>query len=212
MDKDAISADLAKKLRGLRKAKGLDYQGLSDALQERYGIAVSKDSLKNYETGPNHSKSGSNIVMRLEYLIYLADFYDVPVEYLLTPGNENPLRGDDVQAAGRYTGLHSAALNLLHLDDRCVSDAINAACASKESQADFFLLCSALERMNELGTVAYTSPSQRKKELIEQCYNYELLCRKAPAYKRALGVIAKLEKEEYAELLKEVQNGEHTES
>lgn len=211
MDKQAISADLAQKLRALRKRSGLDHQSLSDVIQQRYGIAISKDSLKNYETGPNHSKSGTNMAMRLEYLCCLADFYGVPVEYLLTPGNENWLHGEDEQAAGRYTGLHPGALGLLSFDDQCVTNTINSVCDDKNSRADFFLLCSTLERIKKLNTTEYESASQRKRELIEQCYGYELLCRKAPAYKEALGFIAKLEKEEFAELLKEAHNGKHTE-
>lgn len=211
MDKQAISADLAEKLRALRKERGLDHQSLSDELQNRYGIAISKDSLKNYESGPNHSKSGSNMAMRLEYLCCLADFYGVPVNYLLTPGNNNRLPGDDAQAAGRYTGLHDGALYLLSLDDRCVSDAINSMCDSESNRVNFFLLCSALERIKELNTAEDSSVYLRKRDLIEQCYNYERLCRQAPAFRKALRVISKLEEEEFAELSKEAHNGEHKE-
>ena len=72
---------LGARLRELRG--GLSFDKLSKALNEKYGITISADSLMNYEAGPNHSKSKKNLGMRVEYLRCLADFYGVSSDYLL---------------------------------------------------------------------------------------------------------------------------------
>ena len=75
---------MAERLKQLREAKGLSHERLSSALSAQYGISISSDSLMNYEvTGEFHSKKYKNLGMRVEYLRYFSDFYNVSTDYLL---------------------------------------------------------------------------------------------------------------------------------
>lgn len=74
---------LADRLRDLRTERGLSWDTLAEALKERYGIQIHRDSLKFYEAKGNHSKAGKNKAMRAEYLFCIADFYQVSCDYLL---------------------------------------------------------------------------------------------------------------------------------
>lgn len=74
----------AERLRSLRKGKGLSHEGLSRELRTRYDIKISSDSLQNYEvTDEHHTKAYKNQGMRIEFLLCLADFYNVSTDYLL---------------------------------------------------------------------------------------------------------------------------------
>lgn len=75
---------MAARLKQLRKERKLSHVSLSTALNQQYGIDISRDSLMSYEvTDPNHNKPYKNEGMRVEYLRCLADFYGVSSDYLL---------------------------------------------------------------------------------------------------------------------------------
>ena len=79
-----LSFTMADRLKQLREASGLSHEKLSSTLMATYGIKISSDSLKNYEVSDiNHTKAFKNQGMRVEYLRYFADFYDVSTDYLL---------------------------------------------------------------------------------------------------------------------------------
>ena len=104
---------MARRLKAERNKKGLSHVKLCEALQEKYGIAISKDSLINYEVSDEtHPKAGSNMAMRVEYLSCLADFYGVSMDYLAGKTDE-PSPDVSLQAASAYTGLSGEALNAL---------------------------------------------------------------------------------------------------
>ena len=80
---------MAERLKQLRKERKLSHVALSTALNQAYGIDISRDSLMSYEvTDPNHSKPYKNEGMRVEYLRCLADFYGVSADYLLGLTND----------------------------------------------------------------------------------------------------------------------------
>ena len=80
---------MAKRLKKLREEKKISHVSLSNAIKEKYGIDISRDSLMSYEVSdPNHSKAYKNDGMRVEYLRCLADFYGVSADYLLGFTNE----------------------------------------------------------------------------------------------------------------------------
>lgn len=95
---------MAQRLKELRNKKGLSHESLRKALMEKYEIDISVDSLKNYEVSTdNHKKAYKNDGMRVEYLRYLADFYDVSADYILglTPTkSRNILVRDIVELTG----------------------------------------------------------------------------------------------------------------
>ena len=75
---------MAKRLKKLREEKKISHVSLSNAIKEKYGIDISRDSLMSYEVSdPNHTKAYKNDGMRVEYLRCLADFYGVSADYLL---------------------------------------------------------------------------------------------------------------------------------
>ncbi len=113
MDRESISFDLAQKLKSLRQEHNLSHQKLCEALQERYNISISKQSLINYEAGEYSSKAGACLAMNLEYLCCLADFYGVSFDYLLTPGNTVRNPDTSVQAIHRCTFFSEAAVKVL---------------------------------------------------------------------------------------------------
>ena len=96
---------MAERLKQLREAKGLSHERLSSALSAQYGISISSDSLMNYEvTGEFHSKKYKNLGMRVEYLRYFSDFYNVSTDYLLGL-TDTQSTNEDVQAVCQVTGL-----------------------------------------------------------------------------------------------------------
>lgn len=92
---DNFSVIFAERLRSLRLERGISLKSLADELNSRYSYEISAGSrtgkrqtiseaaLKAYEAGENNSRSGDNKGMRAEYLLWLADFYDVSTDYLL---------------------------------------------------------------------------------------------------------------------------------
>ena len=86
MNRQELSFEMGSRLKSLREEKHLSYQELADALLDKYGIKISKDSLRDYEICSDYrskAKSLPNLGMRTEYLIALSDFYEVSTDYLL---------------------------------------------------------------------------------------------------------------------------------
>lgn len=86
MDRQEISFEMGSRLKSLREEKRLSYQELADILFEKYGVKVSKDSLRDYEICSGYrskAKSLPNLGMRTEYLYILSDFYEVSSDYIL---------------------------------------------------------------------------------------------------------------------------------
>lgn len=104
---------MAERLRALRETRGLSHYKLSKALEDRYDIKISSDSLMNYEVADaNHSKKYKNMGMRVEYLRCLAKFYGVSTDYLLGLIEEQT-PDPTMQSACRYTGLSEKAIDVL---------------------------------------------------------------------------------------------------
>lgn len=84
MELSDLSLLTGARLKAERERLGLSHLALRDAILEKYGIEISKDSLINYEVSDaNHTKAYKNNGMRVEYLRYLADFYGVSTDWLL---------------------------------------------------------------------------------------------------------------------------------
>lgn len=82
--KDNCSVLMAKRLKSLREEKKLSHVTLKEALESKYNIEISRDSLMSYERlKPDENNRYKNEGMRVEYLRYLADFYGVTTDYLL---------------------------------------------------------------------------------------------------------------------------------
>lgn len=109
---------MAERLKQLRGSRGLSHERLSSALSAQYGINISSDSLMNYEVASEfHSKKYKNLGMRIEYLRYFADFYNVSTDYLLGL-TDTKSKNEDVQAVCRVTGLKEDYIcNLMSLGD-----------------------------------------------------------------------------------------------
>lgn len=118
MDIKELSLKMAKRLKDEREAKKLSHAGLSDALYEKYGVRIAKDSLINYEvSSEHHTKSFKNNGMRIEYLRYLADFYEVSADWLLGI-SDTRTRNAEVSQIGESTGLNPQAVeNIIALKD-----------------------------------------------------------------------------------------------
>ena len=109
---------MAERLKQLRESRGLSHERLSSALSAQYGINISSDSLMNYEVASEfHSKKYKNLGMRVEYLRYFADFYNVSTDYLLGL-TDTQSTNEDVQQVCRITGLNEKYIyNLMGLVD-----------------------------------------------------------------------------------------------
>ena len=98
---------MGSRLRALREENRLSYQDLANDLLSKYGIKISKDSLRDYEISSDFrskAKSLPNLGMRTEYLFVLADFYGVSTDWLL--GISNVMSPNaNVKAVCDYTGL-----------------------------------------------------------------------------------------------------------
>lgn len=106
-------------LRDLRKTHNngnpISYKELAEALNQKYGIAISEQSLKDYErpavngTTENITKGKAIYGMRIETLCMLADFFDTSTDYILA---RSPIRTSDpdTQITVRTTGLSQEAI------------------------------------------------------------------------------------------------------
>lgn len=138
MDTDKLSVALATRLKQERTSRNLSHVALRNALKEQYGIDISKDTLINYETGLNHTKTKKNLGMRVEYLMYFADFFGVSSDYLLglsdirTPNL-------DTQIICKKTGLTEKSLENLQtmIFQNHFGEGVNALFSSEHAM-DFF--------------------------------------------------------------------------
>lgn len=108
------AAEMAKRLKKLRKEKGLSHEKLANSLWDCYGVSISKDSLANYEKAEKYSaRQFPNNGMKVEYLRCFADFYGVSTDYILGISDE-PVPEANVQSVCCYTGLSGASVRTLH--------------------------------------------------------------------------------------------------
>ena len=172
MDSKELSFKMGKRLKEERERKGLSHVGLSNALYERYGVRIAKDSLINYEVCvENHAKSFKNNGMRVEYLRYLADFYGVSTDWLVGLSNvRNP--NPSVRSICEVLGLTESSVGVLrewiieNKDFFGVGKALNAFLTEGEfiwAMTDMNLL---LRQLNGLNTIIDTSEEriERKAE------------------------------------------------
>ena len=116
MERQELSFEMGARLKSLREEKHLSYQELADALLDKYGIKISKDSLRDYEICSDYrskAKSLPNLGMRTEYLIALSDFYEVSTDYLLCK-TDCPAPEIKIREICEYTGLSEAAVLTLN--------------------------------------------------------------------------------------------------
>ena len=121
MDRQTLSFEMGSRLKSLREERHLSYQELADALFEKYGIKISKDSLRDYEICSDYrskAKSLPNLGMRTEYLIALSDFYEVSTDYLLC---KTDIYFKDIQMRKicEYTGLSERSLDMVLVYKEC---------------------------------------------------------------------------------------------
>ena len=90
-NRDELTDGIASRLKDLREnwqneegeTVKLSHTDLAEKINEKYGISIHSDTLKFYEAMGNHSKRYNNLGMKLETLYLLADFYQVPTDYIL---------------------------------------------------------------------------------------------------------------------------------
>lgn len=137
---------IANRLKTERNNAKLSHAKLSEAIQEKYGISISVDSLKGYEVDTeNKTKTGSNKGMRIEYLYCLADFYGVSTDYLLGISNSRS-RNTEIRTISNSTGLSDKAILKLTLDKKFVDNGIY--------DSDDFSYISVLNRIIESESLA----------------------------------------------------------
>lgn len=108
------SSVIAQRLKELRQRAGLSHDKLSVAIEEKYNVKISRDSLINYEAEDvNRTKAWANAGMRIEYLLCLSDFYGVSADYIL--GVSNVLTPNmEQKGVMEYTGLSEDSVKTLH--------------------------------------------------------------------------------------------------
>lgn len=102
---------MAERIKAARKEKELSHLAFSELIEAETGVSIDRSSLVNYEVSNEfHSKYGSNIKMKLENLICIADTLGCSIDYLL--GIDSlPDMQDSVFF--RETGLSEPALKWL---------------------------------------------------------------------------------------------------
>lgn len=106
---------IAKRLKKLRVENGYSHDKLEAALEKKYGYGITSASLKKYEVdNPENKLNGKVIGMRIEFLYMLADFYNVPTDYILGRTNSTSV---DVTEQTIYEnfGLNGGALTNLKI-------------------------------------------------------------------------------------------------
>ncbi len=91
VDREELTDGIAARLKDLREhwhneageTVRLSHEELANRVNEKYGVSIHKDTLKFYEATGTHSRKYSNLGMKLETLAFLADFYQVSVDYIL---------------------------------------------------------------------------------------------------------------------------------
>lgn len=126
MDSKELSRLTGRRLKEVRERHGLSHVALSDAIQERYGVRIAKDSLINYEVSDeHHTKAYKNNGMRVEYLRYLADFYGVTTDWLLGLSDHPTRKTEELLASDlgiSYDAISGilAAKQLIEVEPHCV--------------------------------------------------------------------------------------------
>lgn len=107
------------RLEDLRRKEKLSFDQLAKKLGER-GTRISHTNLKNYEINdPLHPLYGRTKSMSIEYLVALADYYDVSVDYLL---GLSPMRKQEHHDIAEQLGLcESAVAELIRYNQRSAS-------------------------------------------------------------------------------------------
>lgn len=114
MDIHKQSLKMAERLKQLRESRKLSHQKLSEAIEQRYGVKISKDSLINYEvTDEHHTKAYKNEGMNMKYICCLANFFCVSTDYLL--GTSDTRNIDTQKITALQLGLSEKAINNLQL-------------------------------------------------------------------------------------------------
>lgn len=120
---------IAENLRKLRKQKNLTFEGLHNALIDKFGWNISTDSLKNYEVTGQHTRADANLGMSLKQLAYFADFYDVSADYILGRSNDparNPSAIDELgltpEAASKISRIGVSNPKALEILNRFLED------------------------------------------------------------------------------------------
>lgn len=113
MNSKDLSFLMGKRLKEQRQKRKLSHIALSEAIKEKYGVSISKDSLINYEIDSEYrGKPFSNNGMKTEYLRCLADYYGISADYLLGLSNV-PDRNKDIDTINKELGFTSPAANQL---------------------------------------------------------------------------------------------------
>lgn len=166
---------MATRLKDLRNERKLSHAKLSDALKEKYGISISKDSLIAYEvTSQVHAKAGANQGMRAEYLRCLADFYGVSTDYIL--GIESIRSPDsEVRTSAKCTGLTEE--NTVYLRAICTQCKKSGANVNNFSRYELMLINSFIELCNDGRITTYFWTMHRTLEQIKRKeYEEDDLC------------------------------------
>ena len=106
------SLKMAERLKQLRGK--LSHQKLSETIEQRYGVKISKDSLINYEvTDEHHTKAYKNEGMNMKYICCLADFFGVSTDYLLGISDIKNINTKEITAL--QLGLSEKAIDSIRL-------------------------------------------------------------------------------------------------
>lgn len=96
---------MAERLKALRESKGLSHVGLKNALFEKYGFEISRDSLMAYEVQDEyHKKAFANLGASVQIMSTLARFYGVSIDYLMGL-SDYPTADVSAAAAAKYLGF-----------------------------------------------------------------------------------------------------------
>lgn len=169
------SIEMATRLKDLRNERKLSHAKLSDALKEKYGVSISKDSLIAYEvTSQEHAKAGANQGMRAEYLRCLADFYGVSAGYIL--GTESTRSPDsEVRTSVKCTGLtEENTVYLRTIRTQCEKSGANV---NNFSRYELMLINTFIELCNDGRITTYFWTMHRNLEQIKaKEYDEDELC------------------------------------
>ena len=118
---------MAQRLKYLRNERGLSHESLRDAIEKKYDIRISIDSLKNYEVSSDfHKKAHKNEGMRVEYLRCLADFYDVSADYLLGRTDDRERHPSAIDDLGLSEGAVLWLSAMKNYDNQALLDCANS--------------------------------------------------------------------------------------
>ncbi len=179
MDNAKLSLKMGKRLKELRENKGLSHEKLGAELYDRYKDSnmtkpnskrkkrknqdntegeyerlISKDSLINYEVqSQDHTKAFTNNGMCVEYLRYLADYYNVSADYLIGL-SDIPTSDETIQGIHKKTGLSEVATeNLCELSPaarRLIDDLLTSKTDLESIAFGYELMRGAIKTKNEL--------------------------------------------------------------